>query len=87
MARRVLDASWRRRSVRFDWFRAAEVQSGVPRCRPEQNRCKSGGFGGRRSFRASGSGTGRITQESKGYFVEKDVILTQTGYEKLKAHH
>jgi transcription elongation factor GreA len=29
--------------------------------------------------------TGRTPEESKGYSVEKDVILTQTGYEKLKA--
>jgi transcription elongation factor GreA len=45
----------------------------------------SGGFGGRRSFRIKGSWHGPYTQESKEYFVEKDVILTQTGYEKLKA--
>ena len=32
-----------------------------------------------------GSWHGPHTQDSKGYSVEKDVILTQTGYEKLKA--
>ena len=32
-----------------------------------------------------GSWHGPYTQDSKGYSVEKDVILTQTGYEKLKA--
>src|SRR4029078_2748887 len=32
-----------------------------------------------------GSWHGPYTQESKGYSVEKDVILTQTGYEQLKA--
>jgi len=49
------------------------------------NRCSSAGFGGRRSFRTNGSWHGPYTQDSKGYSVEKDVILTQTGYEKLKA--
>src|SRR2546423_1253346 len=48
-----------------------------------KNRCKIGGAGRRRSF-VQRLGTGRPLR-ARTNVVEKDVILTQTGYEKLKA--
>ena len=40
--------------------------------------------GRRRSLLYNGYGTGRAIQQARTSVVEKDVILTQTGYEKLK---
>jgi transcription elongation factor GreA len=71
--------------TRFDPWQRREVQSGVPRCQPGVNRRSNGGPAGAAYARISGgSGTGR-TNQSKDIVVEKDVILTQNGFEKLKA--
>ena len=40
--------------------------------------------GRRRSLLYNGYGTGRAIARARTSVVEKDVILTQTGYEKLK---